>query len=42
MREMTARLGSDPDLGGAYAAAHRDYLHRRAAIEAPCTGFPSG
>jgi hypothetical protein len=29
MREMTARLGQDPDLAGAYRAAHRDYLRRR-------------
>jgi uncharacterized protein len=31
MREMTARLQSDPDLRHRYAAAHRDYLDRRAA-----------
>ena len=32
MREMTARLESDLALAGAYAAAHLDYLQRRAAI----------
>lgn len=32
MREMTARLGSDPDLAAAYRAAHEDYLARRAAL----------
>jgi uncharacterized protein len=31
MREMTARLQSDPDLRQRYEAAHRDYLTRRAA-----------
>lgn len=29
MREMTERLGSDPELAAAYAAAHQDYLRRR-------------
>jgi hypothetical protein len=32
MREMSARLTSDPDLAAAYAAAHRDYLDRRERI----------
>ncbi|MDQ3359455.1 MAG: DUF501 domain-containing protein [Actinomycetota bacterium] len=32
MREMTQRLGSDPDLALAYAAAHEDYLARRAEL----------
>ena len=32
MREMTERLGNDPELAGAYAAAHRDYLRRRAEL----------
>ena len=32
MREMTERLGSDPDLATAYAAAHEDYLRRRAEL----------
>lgn len=31
MREMTARLATDPELAAAYAAAHRDYLDRRDA-----------
>ncbi|WP_198541128.1 DUF501 domain-containing protein [Parafrankia soli] len=31
MREMTARLGTDPGLAAAYRAAHRDYLARRDA-----------
>jgi hypothetical protein len=34
MREMNARLAADPDLAARYRAAHRDYLARRAAIEA--------
>lgn len=29
MREMTERLGSDPQLARAYTAAHEDYLRRR-------------
>jgi hypothetical protein len=29
MREMTARLQSDPDLRARYQAAHQDYLDRR-------------
>jgi uncharacterized protein len=33
MREMTQRLGADPILRDRYAAAHRDYLARRDAIE---------
>ncbi|GAB3451003.1 DUF501 domain-containing protein [Phycicoccus ginsengisoli] len=32
MREMTERLGADEDLAAAYAAAHEDYLARRAAL----------
>lgn len=32
MREMTARLAEDPELAGAYAAAHADYLQRRSEI----------
>jgi hypothetical protein len=34
MREMTARLAADDELRAAYAAAHRDYLERRAAAAA--------
>ena len=30
MREMTERLAADADLAAAYAAAHEDYLRRRA------------
>lgn len=40
MREMTARLESDPELAAAYRAAHEDYLARRDAIEV-LPGFPS-
>jgi hypothetical protein len=32
MREMTERLGTDEELAAAYAAAHEDYLARRAAL----------
>lgn len=32
MREMTARLEEDPDLAERYAAAHEDYLRRRAEL----------
>ena len=32
MREMTERLGEDPDLAAAYAVAHDDYLSRRAEL----------
>jgi uncharacterized protein len=32
MREMTERLGSDPGLAMAYAAAHEDYLRRRGEL----------
>ena len=40
MREMTQRLGSDPELAAAYRAAHEDYLARRDAIEV-LEDFPS-
>jgi hypothetical protein len=33
MREMTERLGSDPDLAAAYRAAHERYLAAREAVE---------
>jgi len=33
MRDMTGRLGSDAQLAQRYAAAHRDYLSRRDAVE---------
>jgi len=44
MREMTARLRSDPRLAERYAAAHRDYLARRAtaAREAGQEPLPAG
>lgn len=32
MREMTHRLGSDPELARAYAGAHQDYLSRRSEL----------
>jgi uncharacterized protein len=32
MKEMEARLGTDPELATAYAAAHERYLEARAAI----------
>jgi len=32
MREMTERLATDAELAGQYAAAHQDYLRRRAAL----------
>ena len=34
MREMQARLGEDPELAEAYAAAHERYLEARAAVGA--------
>lgn len=33
MKEMEARLATDPDLAKQYRAAHEDYLTRREAIE---------
>lgn len=32
MREMTERLGADPELAAAHRCAHEDYLRRRSAI----------
>jgi hypothetical protein len=32
MREMTERLGTDPELADRYRAAHEDYLARRSAL----------
>jgi hypothetical protein len=32
MKDMTARLAEDPELAAAYAAAHEDYLRRRAEL----------
>ncbi len=40
MKEMTARLQTDPELAAAYRAAHEDYIARRDAIEV-LEGFPS-
>ncbi|CAM5376501.1 hypothetical protein SBADM41S_01021 [Streptomyces badius] len=40
MKEMTARLETDPELAKAYRAAHEDYITRRDAIEV-LEGFPS-
>ncbi|MEO3767345.1 DUF501 domain-containing protein [Streptomyces sp. B8F3] len=40
MKEMTARLATDPELAAAYRAAHEDYLARRDTI-AELSGFPS-
>ncbi|RBM08971.1 DUF501 domain-containing protein [Streptomyces sp. PT12] len=40
MKEMTVRLGDDPELAAAYRAAHEDYLARRDAL-GPLPGFPS-
>jgi hypothetical protein len=40
MKEMTERLGSDPELAAAYRAAHEDYIRRRDEIEV-LEGFPS-
>ena len=33
MRDMQERLSTDPELAARYAAAHRDYLDRRQAID---------
>ena len=40
MKEMTERLGRDPELAAAYRAAHEDYVRRRDEIEV-LQGFPS-
>ena len=42
MREMTARLESDPDLAAAYRAAHESYLAERNEIEPLGTDFTGG
>ena len=44
MREMTARLSSDPELASAYTAAHRDYLRRRGelGVVAEIAGISAG
>ncbi len=40
MKEMTARLATDPELAAAYRTAHEDYLARRDAVEV-LENFPS-
>ncbi|MEV6313942.1 DUF501 domain-containing protein [Streptomyces sp. NPDC051776] len=40
MKDMSARLGEDPELAAAYRAAHEDYIRRRDAVEV-LEGFPS-
>jgi uncharacterized protein len=44
MRAMAARLRAEPGLAGRYAAAHRDYLARRAAaaLQAGVDPLPPG
>ncbi|MFE9578478.1 DUF501 domain-containing protein [Nocardia sp. NPDC006044] len=42
MREMTERLGSDPELAAAYLAAHQSYLAERNEIESLGTDFTGG
>ncbi|WP_280234616.1 DUF501 domain-containing protein [Nocardia cyriacigeorgica] len=42
MREMTERLGADPELAAAYRAAHESYLAERDAIESLGTDFTGG
>ncbi|ADP78732.1 DUF501 domain-containing protein [Pseudofrankia inefficax] len=40
MREMTARLGTEPELAAAYRSAHEDYLARRDSLGGPLPGDP--
>ncbi len=42
MREMTARLGTDPELAAAYRRAHEAYLAERDAIEPLGTEVSAG
>jgi hypothetical protein len=42
MREMTERLGTDPDLAARYQAAHESYLTRRDEIEPLGTTVTAG
>ena len=42
MREMTERLGSDPELAAAYRRAHESYLAERNEIESLGTDFTGG
>jgi hypothetical protein len=40
MREMTARLGTEPELAAAYRSAHEDYLARRDSLGGALPGDP--
>lgn len=42
MREMTGRLGTDPELAAGYRAAHESYLAERDAVESLGTGVTAG
>ncbi|MFW0784549.1 DUF501 domain-containing protein [Gordonia sp. CPCC 206044] len=42
MKDMTARLQSDPELAAAYRRAHEEYLAERDAIESLGTDFTGG
>ena len=42
MREMTERLGTDPELAAAYLRAHESYLAERNEIESLGTDFTGG
>jgi hypothetical protein len=42
MRELTERLGADPELAAGYLAAHRAYLAERDAIESLGTDVSAG
>ncbi|EWC62126.1 putative toxin to DivIC [Actinokineospora spheciospongiae] len=42
MKEMTDRLGTDPELAAAYLRAHESYLAERDAIESLGTGVTAG
>jgi hypothetical protein len=42
MKDMTDRLGTDPELAAAYRRAHEDYLAERDAIEPLATTFTGG
>jgi hypothetical protein len=42
MKEMTARLATDPELAGAYRRAHESYLRERDAVEPLGTRFSGG
>ncbi|MCA1004368.1 DUF501 domain-containing protein [Rhodococcus hoagii] len=42
MREMTERLGTDPELAAAYRAAHESYLAERNEIDSLGTDFTGG